>query len=103
MKDEQRFEIERAYDLLPHVVGASWACVWFRLNQIKKPTKEEFYQKTIEYLAIVEGLCESYPHTEQFSEINTYMKNRHTNEIEKILAGKNSEIEKRYTRYIDYG
>ena len=24
MIDDQRFEIERAFDLLPHVVGASW-------------------------------------------------------------------------------
>ncbi|RJQ25797.1 hypothetical protein C4565_07945 [Candidatus Parcubacteria bacterium] len=103
MREEERFEIERAYDLLPHVVGASWACVWFRLNKIKKPTREEFYQKIIEYLAVVERLYESYPDTEQFSEINSYMKARHAEEIEKILERKNPEIEKRYTRYIDYG
>jgi hypothetical protein len=35
MRDEQRFEIERAFDLLPHVVGASWAVIWFRFNGIK--------------------------------------------------------------------
>ncbi len=103
MREDQRFEIERAYDLLPHVVGASWACIWFRLNQIKNPTVEEFRQKTIEYLAVLERLYESYPGTEQFSEINSYMKARHAEEIKKILAGKNPEVEKRYSRYIDYG
>ena len=35
MKDEQKFEIERAFDLLPHVVGGSWATILFRLNQKK--------------------------------------------------------------------
>src|SRR3990170_1881139 len=42
MRDDQRFEIERAFDLLPHVVGASWAVTWYRLNEIKKPSREEF-------------------------------------------------------------
>jgi preprotein translocase subunit Sec63 len=103
MREDQRFEIERAYDLLPHVVGASWACVWFRLNQIKKPTKEEFRQKVIEYLTVLEKLYQLYPSDEQFSEIISYMKNRHVQEIQKILDGKNPEIEKRYDRYVDYG
>ena len=49
MKDEQKFEIERALDLLPHVVGGSWAMVWFRLKEIKNPTKEEFREKVIEF------------------------------------------------------
>lgn len=103
MREDRRFEIERAYDLLPHVVGASWACVWFRLNDIKKPTIQEFRQKVIEYLGVLEGLYQSYPDGERFSEINTYMKSRHTEEIQKILDGKNPEIEKRYARYVDYG
>ncbi|MEO9310558.1 MAG: hypothetical protein ABI337_09760 [Nitrososphaera sp.] len=103
MRDDQRFEIERAYDLLPHVVGASWACVWFRLNQIRKPTREEFRQKTVEFLSALENLAEIYPNDIQFTDIKSYVRKRHTQEIEKILEGKNQEIEKRYTRYVDYG
>ncbi|HSA97527.1 MAG TPA: hypothetical protein VLF17_00410 [Candidatus Nitrosotenuis sp.] len=103
MRNDERFEIERAYDLLPHVIGASWACVWFRLNQIKKPTNEEFRQKVVEYFVTLEKLGETYPDEESFYSINKYIKNRHKEEIEKILLGKNQEIEKRYMRYIDYG
>ena len=61
MKDEQRFEIERAFDLLPHVVGASWAVIWFRLSGIKRPTREEFRNKVIEYFNLLNPLFESYP------------------------------------------
>jgi hypothetical protein len=61
MREDQRFEIERAYDLLPHVIGASWACVWFRLKQNKKPTREEFREKVAEYLSVLERLGDSYP------------------------------------------
>jgi hypothetical protein len=103
MRDDQKFEIERAYDLLPHVVGASWACVWFRLNQVRKPTKEEFRQKTVEFLSVLEKLADMYPNDYQFADIKYYIRSRHLQEIEKILEGKNQEIEKRYSRYVDYG
>ena len=49
MRNDERFEVERAFDLLPHVVGASWASVWFRMKGIKKPSREEFREKTLEY------------------------------------------------------
>lgn len=103
MRNDQRFEIERAYDLLPHVVGASWATIWFRLNGIKKPTKEEFRCKVIEYFETLQNLSQSFPNEEQFFPIKNYIKDRHIEEIEKIENGKNPEIEKRYSRYIDYG
>ena len=103
MRNDERFEIERAYDLLPHVIGASWACIWFRLNGIKKPTEDEFRNKTIEYFSLVEKIDQAYPPDEKFESIKTYIKNRHKEEIEKILTGKNPEIEKRYKRYVDYG
>jgi hypothetical protein len=103
MREDQRFEIERAYDLLPHVVGASWACIWFRLSDVKKPSKEEFRRKTVEFLSLLEKLAHSYPDEQRFADIISYMKNRHREEIEKILEGKNPEIEKRYARYVDYG
>ena len=57
MRDEQRFEIERALDLIPHVIGASWAVIWFRLNKIKNPSREEFHKKVIEYLELSLHCC----------------------------------------------
>ena len=103
MRDDERFEIERAYDLLPHVIGASLACVWFRTNGIKKPSEDEFRKKTAEFFSTLSGMESSYPDDEEFSEIRSYMKNRYNQEIEKIIQGKNPEIEKRYKRYVDYG
>ena len=103
MKDEQRFEIERAFDLLPHVVGASWAVIWFRLNEIKSPSREEFRDKVIEYFNLLNSLFESLPQSEKFSDIEKYINMRKKDEIDKIKEGKNPEIEKRYDRFIDYG
>ena len=103
MRDDEKFEIIRALDLLPHIAGASWAMLWFRINEVKNPTKEEFREKTIEYFSKIQPLLESFDNKKEFEEINEYMKNRF--EAEKILIrnGDNTEVEKRYQRYLDYG
>ncbi len=103
MRNDERFEIERAIDLLPHVIGASWAMTYFRLMKIKNPTKEEFREKTIEYLEKIQPLLESFSNDKIFSEIQDYIGTRYDLEVEKIKNGGNNEIEKRYTRYIEYG
>ena len=103
MRNDERFEIQRAFDLLPHVVGSSWAAVWFRMKGIKKPTREEYRDKTIEYLKLIEPVFDSYPKNEEFVEICKYIEFRKNEEYEKIKSGNNKEIEKRYDRYVDYG
>jgi hypothetical protein len=103
MRDDEKFEIIRALDLLPHIAGASWAMLWFRINEVKNPTKEEFREKTIEYFSKIQPLLESFDNKKEFEEINQYMKNRFENEKKLIKSGDNNEVEKRYQRYLDYG
>ena len=103
MRDDEKFEIIRALDLLPHIAGASWAMLWFRINEVKNPTKEEFREKTIEYFSKIQPLLESFDNKKEFEEINQNMKNRFENEKKIINSGDNNEVEKRYQRYLDYG
>ena len=103
MRDDQKFEIERSFDLLPHVVGASWATIWFRLNGQKHPSREEFRSKIVEYFEMLEPIYLAYQNDDKFDEISAYIKRRKDVEIEKIINGENKEIEKRYDRYVDYG
>lgn len=103
MRDDERFEIERALDLIPHVIGSSWATTWFRLNKIRKPTREEYRNKVVEYVKFLENLIDSFPKSDNFQEITLFSKKRYREEIEKILAGNNLEIEKRIDRYLNYG
>ena len=103
MRNDERFEIQRAFDLLPHVVGSSWAVVWFRMKGIKKPTREEYREKTMEYIKKIEPIFDSYPKEVEFEAINKYIEFRKKDEYEKIKLGENKEVEKRYDRYVDYG
>jgi hypothetical protein len=103
MRDDQRFEIERAFDLLPHVVGSSWTVIWFRFNKIKNPTRQQYREHVIKYFELLEPLFESFSDEENFEDIQRYINARKKEEVEKILNGKNKEVEKRYDRYVDYG
>lgn len=102
MREDERFEIERALDLIPHVIGAGWATTWFRLNKIKGPTREEYRNKVVEYVKQIENLMDAFPKSDSFQEIESFAKKRFNEEIEKIIQGKNLEVEKRFDRYIDY-
>ena len=103
MRDDQKFEIERAFDLLPHVVGASWATIWFRIRGEKHPSKEEFRGKVVEYFDMLMPIYTAYDDIAKFEDITAYIKRRKDEEVKKIIDGDNKEIEKRYERYVDYG
>lgn len=103
MRGDESFEIDRAFDLLPHVVGASWATIWFRINRIRRPSIEEFRNKVAEYYATLDPLVDIYSKDEKFADMTRHIKMRNQDEIERILKGRNQEIEKRFKRYIDYG
>lgn len=103
MRNDERFEIERAFDLLPHIVGSSWTIIEYRLNKIKNPTREEYRKKVLEYLKMMEPIFESYKTNEKLAEIVKYIESRKQEEYQKIISGLNDEVEKRYNRYVDYG
>lgn len=103
MRNDERFEIQRAFDLLPHVIGSSWAVIWFRMKGIKKPTREEYREKTLEYFEKAESVFKTLPKEAEFEAINKYIEWRKKEEYEKIRSGDNKEVETRYDRYIDYG
>jgi hypothetical protein len=52
---------------------------------------------------MIEPITNAFPANENFTEMTAYIKDKHADEIRRILTGNNSEIEKRYKRYIDYG
>jgi len=101
MRNDERFEIQRAFDLLPHVVGSSWAVIWFRMKGIKKPTRDEYREKTLEYFDRTS--IHILPKEKEFEEINKYIEFRKKEEYKKIKSGENKEVETRYDRYVDYG
>ncbi len=103
MRQDQKFEIERAFDLIPHVIGASWTVIQFRFTGVKRPTREQYRRSVIRYVGLLDPLFEDFAGDEELREVQEYIRRRKRAEIEKIAEGKNAEVEKRYDRYVDYG
>ena len=103
MRDDERYEIQIAFDRLPYVVGSAWTVVWFRMKGIKKPTREEYREKVLEYFKMVEPVFDAYPKDKEFEEICKYIELRKNDAYKKIISGENEETERRYDRYVDYG
>ena len=103
MRNDERYEIQRAFDQLPHIVGSSWAVIWFRMKGIKTPTREEYREKVLEYFKMVDPVFDAYPKDKEFEEISKYIERRKKDAYAKIISGENEETERRYDRYVDYG
>ena len=103
MRQDQKFEIERAFDLIPHVIGSSWAVTWFRFTGDRRPTRTEYRERVILYLDTLEPLFEKFAGEEDLREVQDYVRRRKDGEIRRIAEGRNREVEKRYDRYLDYG
>ena len=103
MRDDDRFEIARAFDLLPHVAGASWAAAWFRMSGLREPSAEQFRLKAAEFFDAMGPLFKALPRGGAFEDLSGYVESRRAEERRRMLAGENPEIEKRHRRYLDYG
>lgn len=103
MRQDQKFEIERAFDLIPHVVGSSWAVTQFRFTGERRPSREQYRRSVIRYVELLDPLFEEFAGSDDLQEVQEYIRRRRREEIERISAGRNREVEKRYDRYLDYG
>ncbi len=96
------FEIDRLIEDLAKIYSTACATSWFKISGNRRPTKEEFRAKVVEFMKHFEYTLSSFPHTpeaEKFRELATKELQR---EIARVLAGENKEVEKRYAYYVDY-
>ena len=70
----------------------------------RKPTKEEYNKKVIEFVKKFENLIKScYPENdEQADHIREYISKNIRYGIYSINVGNNKEVERRYRYYVDY-
>ena len=103
MRDDEKYEVMRALDQLPYVAGASFATTWFRLGGHRRPTIQEYREKTALYFETACLALETFPDAERYAPIKEYIRGRLRREVARIVDGENPEIEKRYSRYVDFG
>ena len=96
------FEVDRLVEDLAKIYSTACATSWFRIAANKKPTKEEFRAKVIEFMKHFEYTLSTFPDTPEASKFRDHAAKRLQEEISHVSAGENKEVEKRYKYYVDY-
>jgi hypothetical protein len=96
------FEIDRLVEDLAKIYSTACATSWFKIMGSKRPTKEEFRSKVVEFMRHFEYTLGTFPHTPAADQLREHAKKSLENEIARVIAGENKEVEKRYKYYVDY-
>jgi hypothetical protein len=96
------FEIERLVEDLAKLYSTACATAWFKIEGNKRPSREEFRQKVVEFMKHFEYSLASFPPTATADQFRGQARQSLEREITKVLAGENKDVEKRYTYYVDY-
>ena len=96
------FEIERLVEDLAKLYATACATSWFKVTHNKKPTREEFRNKVVEFMRHFDFSLEAFPQSPESDSFRKYAKGILETEIRNVLSGKNNEVEKRYKYYADY-
>ena len=96
------FEMDRLVEDLAKIYSTACASAWFRIGGNKKPTKEEFRAKVVEFMRHFEYTLGAFPQNPAADQLREHAKKNLEAEIARVVAGENKEVEKRYKYYIDY-
>ena len=104
LKSLDLFELDRVLEDIAKTYAAPAATVWFKVNDNRKPTKEEYNKKVVEFIKKFENLIEScYPEDDEQSDyLREYISKNIRYGISSIIVGNNKEVERRYRYYVDY-
>lgn len=96
------FEIDRLVEDFAKIYSTACATSWFKIVGNKKPTKEEFRGKVVEFMKHLEHTLTAFPQTPEADSFREHARKSLQGEMSKVLAGENKEVEKRYRYYVDY-
>ncbi|HJU94449.1 MAG TPA: hypothetical protein VJ643_00300 [Nitrososphaera sp.] len=96
------FEIDRLIEDLAKLYSTACATSWFKIGGNRRPTREEFRQKVVEFMKHFENTLASFPQTPAADQFREQARKSLQKEISKVLAGENKDVEKRYKYYVEY-
>jgi hypothetical protein len=96
------FEIDRLIEDLAKIYSTAFAVSLLKVNNNKKPTKEEFRYLVTSFMLDIEKSLTRFPETKEGLNFKNYSKDLLEKQIQFVLDGKNKEVEKRYKYYVEY-
>ncbi|HJU58826.1 MAG TPA: hypothetical protein VJ583_03700 [Nitrososphaeraceae archaeon] len=103
LKNTDFFELDRVLEDIAKTYAAPAATVWFKVINNRKPTKEEYHEKVVEFIKKFENLLIScFPDNEYSDYLKEYITKNIRYGISSVNSGNNKEVERRYRYYVDY-
>jgi hypothetical protein len=104
LKSLDLFELDRVLENIAKTYAAPAATVWFKVTDNRKPTKEEYNKKVVEFVKKFENLIKScYPENgEHVDNLRDYISKNVKNLLSSINSGNNKEVERSYRYFVDY-
>jgi hypothetical protein len=96
------FEVDRLVEDIARLYASQLAVSWFKVNNYKNPSRENFRDKVIEFMEQFQFSLSKFPATEEGTRFIEYAKELLRKEIDIVQEGKNKEVEKRYKYYAEY-
>ena len=96
------FEVDRLAEDIAKIYSSQLAVSWLKVNNNKRPSKEEFRDLVIEFMSQFDFSLGKFPNTEEGIKFKEYAESLLKIEIDKVREGKNKEVEKRYKYYAEY-
>lgn len=93
------FEISFMLENLAKNYGVPNANYYFRVNK-KKPTKDEYRKKVVEFIRHYEYTLNSLASTPNFETLKNFVNTNLEMVVELVLKGEDKEVEKRYSYYM---
>ncbi|MEP0825839.1 MAG: hypothetical protein HRF40_10160, partial [Nitrososphaera sp.] len=84
------------------IYSTACATSWFKITGNKRPEKEEFRTKVVEFMKHLEYTLGTFPQTPEAVQFREHARKALEREIARVIAGENKEVEKRYKYYVDY-
>jgi hypothetical protein len=96
--------MERVLEELARSFASPSATTWFKVTSNKKPTRDEYRKKVVEFMNLFESsLSSGYQNNQNSKDILDFVKKGVRNRAAVVLSGNNKDVEKRYKYYVDYG
>ena len=95
------FEIERLIEDLAKLYSCSCATSWFKVEGRRNPMREEFRNKVVEFMNQFEHTLASFPNSPESEKFKARSRVLLQKETQRVLAGNNNEVEKRYNYFVN--
>ncbi len=100
------FEIDRLIEDLAKIYATACATSWYKVfnddKSIRKPTKEEYRIKVVEFMKHFEYTLSTFPDNGESNRFQKHSLDLLKSAIDEVLAGNNKDVEKRYKYFSDF-